>query len=54
MTGFRDWLEVRNLGLAEATQGAYWAHVGRAKDLGCGTGPHYHEMDFQIIYVLKG
>ena len=54
MTGFRDWLEIRDLGLAKATHGAYWAHVSRAKDLGHGTGPHFHEMDFQIIYVLKG
>ena len=51
---FRDWLTARDLGLSEATNGAYGAQVTRAKELGHATGPHYHEMTFQIIYVLKG
>ncbi len=54
LTGYRDWLAIRDLGLAEATHGQYFAHVTRAAELGGTTGPHYHDMDFQIIYVLKG
>ena len=51
---FRDWLTSRDLGLSEATNGAYGAQVTRARELGHATGPHSHEMTFQIIYVLKG
>ncbi len=54
MTGFRDWLEIRDLGLAEATHGEYRAHITRISEMGSGTGRHFHEMDFQIIYVIKG
>ena len=51
---FRDWLMARDLGLAEATKGAFGGQVTRAKELGRATGAHYHEMTFQIVYVLKG
>ena len=51
---FRDWLVSRDLGLAEATNGAYGGQITRARELGHSTGPHRHEMTFQIVYVLKG
>jgi quercetin dioxygenase-like cupin family protein len=51
---FRDWLAARDLGLAEATGGAFGGQVTRAKELGHATGPHFHEMTFQVVYVLKG
>ena len=54
MTGFRDWLKIRDLGLAEATGGSYDAWVTRANDLGGSTGRHYHNYDFQIMFILKG
>ena len=54
MKGLRDWLETRDLGLVEATNGQYAAWISRAKDLGGGTGRHFHNYDFQIMYVLKG
>lgn len=54
MTGYRDWLKIRDLGLAEATHGKYNAWVTRANELGSSTGRHYHNYDFQIMYVTKG
>lgn len=54
MTGYRDWLKIRDLGLSDATHGQYDAWVTRANDLGGSTGRHYHEYDFQIMFVLKG
>jgi quercetin dioxygenase-like cupin family protein len=54
MTGFRDWLKTRDLGLSDATHGKYDAWVTRANELGGSTGRHYHEYDFQIMFVIKG
>jgi mannose-6-phosphate isomerase-like protein (cupin superfamily) len=54
MHGYRDWLKIRDLGLSEATDGAYDAWVARANDLGGSTGRHYHNYDFQIMYVIRG
>ena len=54
MHGYRDWLKIRELGLSEATQGAYDAWVTRANDLGGSTGRHYHNYSFQIMYVIRG
>ncbi|MFM0695697.1 cupin domain-containing protein [Paraburkholderia sp. SIMBA_055] len=51
---FRDWLIARDFGLVEATNGAYGGQITRAKELGRTTGPHWHPMTFQMIYVLKG
>ena len=51
---FRTWLSARDLGLAEATNGAFGGQVTRAKELGHSTGAHYHKMTFQMVYVLKG
>jgi len=54
MHGYRDWLKIRDLGLSEATDGAYDAWVTRANDLGGSTGRHYHNYDCQIMYVIRG
>ena len=54
MTGYRDWLKTRDLGLSAATHGQYDAWVTRANELEGGTGRHYHNYDFQIMYVIKG
>ena len=55
--GPRAFFAYADLGLSEATQGAFSAH--RAKALlpvhaGEGTGPHVHEAEFQLIFVLRG
>lgn len=54
MHGYRDWLKIRDLGLKTATQGAYDAWVTRANDLGGSSGRHYHNYEFQIMYVIRG
>lgn len=53
--GLRPFFSYRDLGIGEATQGRYHAHVIRAEQLGeKGTGRHLHRLDFQIVYILKG
>ena len=54
MHGYRDWLKIRDLGLSAATEGAYDAWITRANDMGGSTGRHYHNYDFQIMYVTRG
>jgi mannose-6-phosphate isomerase-like protein (cupin superfamily) len=54
MHGYRDWLKIRDLGLCDATHGAYDAWVTRANNLGGSTGRHYHNYDFQVMYVTRG
>lgn len=54
MTGFRDWLKIKDLGLSEATNGKFDAWITKAAEMGGSTGRHYHNYDFQIMYVLKG
>jgi quercetin dioxygenase-like cupin family protein len=55
--GLRDYAKYRDLGVAAATGGMVQAHVIRfvppfePKE---ASTPHYHEVDFQMIYVLKG
>ena len=49
MKGLRDWLETRDLGLVEATNGQYEAWISRAKDFGGGTGRHFHNYNFQKV-----
>ena len=59
-TGLRDFLEYRDLGIADATHGQFRAHVVRVKKDHTGdqdfhtTGLHQHFCDFQMFYVLKG
>ena len=53
----RSYAKYRDLGIALATSGAVQAHVirftppFRPEDV---STPHYHDVDFQMIYVLKG
>jgi len=54
--GLRGFFEYRDLGISDATDGKVSAHVIRAlpgheKD---GSGIHFHNLDFQMVYILKG
>ena len=55
--GLRRYAKYRDLGIALATDGMAQAHVirlippFRAEE---ASTPHYHDVDFQMIYVLKG
>ena len=55
--GLRNYAKYRDLGIAAASGGMVQAHVIRfvapfePKE---ASTPHYHEVDFQMIYVLKG
>ena len=55
--GLRAYALYRDLGIAAATAGLAQAHVIRFvspfRPEEAST-PHYHEVDFQMIYVLKG
>ena len=59
-TGLRSFMEYRDLGIANATDGQVRAHVIRIKKDAPGshdlhtTGLHQHLCDFQMFYVLKG
>jgi mannose-6-phosphate isomerase-like protein (cupin superfamily) len=55
--GLRNYAKYRDLGIAAATAGMVQAHVIRfvppfePKE---ASTPHYHDVDFQMVYVLKG
>jgi len=55
--GLRTYAKYRDLGIAPATDGMVQAHVirfippFRPEDV---STPHYHDVDFQMVYVLKG
>jgi len=55
--GLRTYAKYRDLGIAEATGGMARAHVirfippFRPEEV---STPHYHDVDFQMVYVLKG
>jgi hypothetical protein len=55
--GLRTYAKYRDLGIASATGGMVQAHVirfippFRPEEVSM---PHYHDVDFQMIYVLKG
>jgi quercetin dioxygenase-like cupin family protein len=53
--GLRAFFEYRDLGIRDATRGAFGAHVIRAVP-GRHTEPkwHAHDLAFQMVYVLKG
>jgi quercetin dioxygenase-like cupin family protein len=53
--GLRPFFQYRDLGIRDATNGAIVAHVIRAKP-GMQMHPerHHHEVQFQMVYVLKG
>ena len=55
--GLRTYAKYRDLGIAPATSGMVQAHVikfvppFRPEEV---STPHYHDVEFQMIYVLKG
>jgi len=55
--GLRSYAKYRDLGIAPATGGMVQAHVIQFippfKPEEVST-PHYHDVDFQMVYVLKG
>ncbi len=53
--GLRAFFAYRDLGMVEATGGRVVAHVIKARK-GRGAKPawHAHDLDFQMVYVLKG
>jgi mannose-6-phosphate isomerase-like protein (cupin superfamily) len=55
--GFRSYAKYRDLGVAKATKGAVVAHVirllGRC-DPAEVSRRHYHDVDFQLVFMLKG
>jgi len=55
--GLRPYSAYRDLGIAPATNGMVQAHVIRMTKPFSEAEvaiPHYHDVDFQMIYVLKG
>jgi quercetin dioxygenase-like cupin family protein len=55
--GLRAYSAYRDLGLAPATGGMVQAHVIRMTkpfEEGEVSIPHYHDVEFQMVYVLKG
>jgi mannose-6-phosphate isomerase-like protein (cupin superfamily) len=55
--GLRSYAKYRDLGIAKATNGLAQAHVIRMIppcDPAVVSKRHYHDVDFQMIYVLKG
>lgn len=53
--GLRDFLEYRDLGVADATGGRWRATLSHSRvDMPGGTGVHRHDLDVQLVYVLNG
>jgi quercetin dioxygenase-like cupin family protein len=53
--GLRAYFAYRDLGMAENSGGKIRAHVIRPNGPCQGPGDlHYHVLDFQMVYVLKG
>ena len=56
-TGLRNYAKYRDLGISKATDGMVQAHVirfvppSRPEEV---AKRHYHDVDFQMVYVLKG
>jgi uncharacterized RmlC-like cupin family protein len=56
-TGLRPFLEYRDLGLSEATEGRIGGTIGRAIkkfEPGGGAKRHYHNTSFHFIFVMRG
>lgn len=54
-SGMRSFFTSRDLGIVDATDGEYDAHVVHAKPGEPGTtGWHYHTCDLQVVYCVKG
>ncbi len=53
--GLRPFFEYRQLGISEATQGKFGAHVIRAvPGMESPATWHSHDLDFQMVYVTRG
>ncbi|WP_298843350.1 cupin domain-containing protein [uncultured Roseobacter sp.] len=53
--GLRPFFEYRDLGIRDATGGAYGAHVIRAvPGMESPAAWHSHDLDFQMVYVTRG
>ncbi len=53
--GLRAFFEYRQLGISEATQGKFGAHVIRAvPGRHSEAAWHTHDLDFQMVYVTRG
>lgn len=53
--GLRAFFEYRDLGISQATDGAFGAHVIRGIPGEHATGQwHTHDLPFQMFFVLKG
>ncbi len=53
--GLRSFFEYRDLGIPEATNGDFGAHVIRAIPGNASAQAwHTHTLDFQLVYVTKG
>jgi quercetin dioxygenase-like cupin family protein len=53
--GLRAFYAYRDLGVATATGGRVGAHVIRARGASDDAREqHHHELDFQLVYVLRG
>lgn len=53
--GLRAFFEYRHLGIPQATEGKFGAHVIRVvPDTHSEPKWHLHELDFQFVYILKG
>ncbi len=54
-SGLRAFFAYRDLGIRDATGGAFGAHVIRAvPGEGAKAGWHTHDVAFQMVYVLRG
>ena len=53
--GLRAFFEYRDLGIRDATNGRFGAHVIRARE-GTKAAPqwHRHSLEFQMVYVTRG
>lgn len=53
--GLRSFYEYRDLGIKKATEGRVVAHIIRpAAGTEFSSQPHFHETNFQLVYVIKG
>ncbi len=55
--GLRPFLEYRDLGLAQVTNGRVGGTIGRAIkkfEPGGGAKRHFHKVEFHMIYVMRG
>ena len=53
--GLRAFFEYRDLGIKDATQGKFVAHVIRAvPGMESPSAWHSHDLEFQMVYVTKG